>query len=203
MSAKPKISNKAVKANVKSKQTAMSNEEFNKTFADEIEADKAAEREAKAKESERKAMAKIEARKQQAARREEDAKRAQAVKEAKEKAKQEKLAARKAKQEERERLRAERLANRVPRRFTDEMLQKKYPHYVPGSVRFETEGKWEGKQTAEIRTKGANGHYDGNTLRCATSDIFQTFHTPEVLLQLRRERSRAARAARAKSKAKA
>lgn len=120
---------------------------------------------------------------------------------AKEKAKVEKLAAR-------AKAKAEREANKVPRRHTEDSLVAKYgDRIVKGTVRFETDGAWAGKQTVEINTYGvrvcpdgtlddAREDFDGNKRRIATSDLFQVFHTEETLAALRRSRAKESRAAK-------
>ncbi len=120
---------------------------------------------------------------------------------AKAKAKEEKLA-------ERAKAKAEREANKVPRRHTEASLIAKYgDRIVPGTVRFETEGVWAGKQTVEINTYavrvGPDGtlddpreDFDGNTRRIATSDLFQVFHTETTLAELRRSRAKESRQAK-------
>lgn len=94
--------------------------------------------------------------------------------------------------------RAEREANKVPRRHTEKSLVGKYgDRIVEGTLRFETEGAWAGKQTVEINTWGmAPGVFDGQKRRIATSDLFQVFHTEETLAALRRVRAKESRAAR-------
>ncbi len=110
---------------------------------------------------------------------------------AKAKAKEEKLAAQ-------AKARAEREANKVPRRHTEASLVEKYgDRIVLGSLRFETEGVWGGKQTVEINTWGmTEGVFDGNKRRIATSDLFQVFHTEETLAAIRRVRAKEARASK-------
>jgi hypothetical protein len=58
-------------------------------------------------------------------------------------------------------------ATKKPARLTEEALLAKYPHIVPGTLRFETEGKHALKQTVEATL--ACGH----VTRIATSDLFQ------------------------------
>ena len=57
-------------------------------------------------------------------------------------------------------------------------------------------GKYEGKITVEIRTRGLDGEFDGKTLRVATSDVFQVHHQPEVRDALRKLRAAEKRAQR-------
>ncbi len=119
----------------------------------------------------------------------------------KEKAKAAKLEARAAAKIARE-------ASKVPRRHTEESLIAKYgARIVPGTLRFETEGTWNGKQTVEINTYAVRicpdgtlddvrEDFDGNTRRIATSDLFQVFHTEATLADLRRSRAKESRLAK-------
>lgn len=67
---------------------------------------------------------------------------------------------------------------------------------VAGSVK-RGAGKYDGKLTVEIRTRGLDGEFDGKTMRVATSDVHQVSHQPEVLAELRKMRARERRATKA------
>jgi hypothetical protein len=86
-----------------------------------------------------------------------------------------------------------------------QLVEKYGDKVVPGTVRRARKGSsHEGRLTVEIRTKGIDGEYDGQTRRVATSDVFQVNHTEVVAAELRRaarnERARAKRAAAREAK---
>ena len=68
---------------------------------------------------------------------------------------------------------------------------------VQGSVRRAPEGsKYGQKMLVDIKTRGLDGEYDGNTRTVATSDVFQVHHTEEVAAELRKQRAAEKRAAK-------
>jgi len=69
-------------------------------------------------------------------------------------------------------------------------LRRKYPHVIPGTIRFETEGKYKGKRTVEIATLGVDDKPDGGRRRVATSDLFQVRYSEEVAEKKRSERAK-------------
>jgi hypothetical protein len=81
---------------------------------------------------------------------------------------------------------------------TEAKLTAKYgDKIVPGTVRRAPEGsKYGRKMLVDIRTRGLDGEYDGNTRTVATSDVFQVHHTDEVAKELRKQRMAEKRAAR-------
>jgi hypothetical protein len=90
---------------------------------------------------------------------------------------------------------------RIGKRSTEEEILATWSHVVPGTLRFDTEGLHEGKQTVEIRTRDIHGEDDGNTRRIATSDLFQSFWTVETKDQLDRAKRSAKRKLSTKSRA--
>jgi hypothetical protein len=68
-------------------------------------------------------------------------------------------------------------------------------HVIEGTVRFDV---IRNKQICEIRTRGINGMFDGNTRTLATSDLHQTFWTVEVKKELDRIKAKARRAIKSK-----
>ena len=70
----------------------------------------------------------------------------------------------------------------------NKLIEKYGDKIVPGTIKRSHKGKHANKLTVEIRTKGEDGTYDGNTMRVATSDVWQVHHTPEVTAELRRRR---------------
>ena len=70
----------------------------------------------------------------------------------------------------------------------EERLVAKYgDKIVAGTVRRAPEGsKYGNKLLVDIRTRGVNGEYDGNTRTVATSDVFQVHHTEEVRAELKK-----------------
>lgn len=79
-------------------------------------------------------------------------------------------------------------------RYTEGTLKARHPHIVDGSLQWETGGKYKGKQTVMIKTRGIDGEFDGNTRRVATSDLHQVFWTEETKAAL----DRAKRSSKAK-----
>lgn len=68
---------------------------------------------------------------------------------------------------------------------------------VPGSVRRAPEGsKYGRKMLVDIRTRGLDGEFDGNTRTVATSDVFQVHHTEEVAVEMKKVRAAEKRAAK-------
>jgi len=66
---------------------------------------------------------------------------------------------------------------------------------VPGSVRRAPEGsKYGRKMLVDIKTRGLDGKYDGNTRTVATSDVFQVHHTEEVAVEMKKVRAAEKRA---------
>ena len=84
-------------------------------------------------------------------------------------------------------------AAKAPKRLTEQALLAKYPHMVAGSLSWDAQLN---KQVCTINTIGADGQFDGNTRRIATSDLFQVRHTEEVKAAL----DAAKRNAKAKAK---
>lgn len=83
-----------------------------------------------------------------------------------------------------------------------ELIKKYKGKIVPNSIRVGT-GKYEGKLTVRINTRGMDGKLNGKTLRIATSDLHQTNHDPKTAEALRRKRrNEKARAKRAEAAAK-
>lgn len=70
-------------------------------------------------------------------------------------------------------------------------IRNTHPHVIEGSVRY---CPILNKQLCVIKTRGLDGGYDGNTRQLATSDLHQTFWTPEVKKQLDRTKAKAKRA---------
>lgn len=64
---------------------------------------------------------------------------------------------------------------------------------IEGTVRFDT---IRNKQICEIRTRGIDGMFDGNTRTLATSDLHQTFWTVETKKALDRLKAKARRASK-------
>lgn len=62
---------------------------------------------------------------------------------------------------------------------------------VKGSLRYETEGLYAGKQTVERKCA-----FSGRVFRLATSDLFQKFVDDEAIKEIRRMRAKAKRAAK-------
>lgn len=79
-------------------------------------------------------------------------------------------------------------------RLTEETILQKYPHVVPGSVRWETEGQYANKQTAEANLPC------GHAVRIATSDLWQVKECAECHAVTLRERRKAKRHAKAEAK---
>lgn len=68
---------------------------------------------------------------------------------------------------------------------------------VPGSVRRAPEGsKYGRKMLVDIRTRGLDGNFDGNTRTVATSDVFQVHHTEEVAVEMKKVRAAEKRASK-------
>lgn len=168
-------------------------EEKAKADYERIQAEKAEKAEKKAREAAQKEQLKQERIKRQA----DDKLRKENLAKHKEEQKALKLKEREEKKAERERLKAERAANKIPRRQNEETLHARFPgKVVEGSLRFEVEGKWKGKQTVEINNRGADGEFDGTTQRIATSDLHQVHHSPATLKEIRKARAKLARAAK-------
>lgn len=89
----------------------------------------------------------------------------------------------------------------TPKRTTEEVLLAKWQHIVPGSLRFDTEGKHANKQTVEVQTRDLYGNPDGQTRRVATSDLHQCFWTVETKGQLDKARRSAKRKLSTKNRA--
>ena len=69
---------------------------------------------------------------------------------------------------------------RIGKRSSEEEILATWSHVIPDTLRYDEEGKHEGKQTVEIRTRDIHGKPDGQTRRIATSDLFQCFWTEET-----------------------
>jgi hypothetical protein len=68
-------------------------------------------------------------------------------------------------------------------------------HVIEGTVRFDPVRN---KQICEIKTRGIDGQFDGNTRTLATSDLHQTFWTVETKKALDKIRAKAKRAMKSK-----
>lgn len=78
-----------------------------------------------------------------------------------------------------------------------QLIAKYGDKIVPGSVRRAPEGsKYGRKMLVDIKTRGLDGEYDGNTRTVATSDVFQVHHTEEVKAELKKQRMAEKRAAK-------
>lgn len=88
-----------------------------------------------------------------------------------------------------------------PKRLKEEDLLKH--GIVPGSLRFETEGKYANKQTVERVCADDQGLGDQHTFRLATSDLFQKDACDACMKHRRRERAKAKRAAKREEAKKA
>jgi hypothetical protein len=79
--------------------------------------------------------------------------------------------------------------------LTESAIRAIHNHVVEGSVRFDP---IRNKQVCEIRTRGIDGQFDGNTRTLATSDLHQTFWTVETKKALDKLKAKAKRSARAR-----
>lgn len=79
--------------------------------------------------------------------------------------------------------------------LTESAIRAIHNHVIEGSVRFDT---IRNKQICEIRTRGIDGQFDGNTRTLATSDLHQTFWTVETKKALDKLKAKAKRSARAR-----
>ena len=79
--------------------------------------------------------------------------------------------------------------------LTESAIRAIHNHVIEGSVRFDP---IRNKQICEIRTRGIDGQFDGNTRTLATSDLHQTFWTVEVKKALDKLKAKAKRSARAR-----
>jgi hypothetical protein len=77
--------------------------------------------------------------------------------------------------------------------LTESAIRAIHNHVIEGSVRFDT---IRNKQICEIRTRGVDGMFDGNTRTLATSDLHQTFWTVETKKELDRLKAKARRASK-------
>jgi hypothetical protein len=75
-------------------------------------------------------------------------------------------------------------------------IRSSHPHVIEGTVRFDP---IRNKQICEIRTRGIDGMFDGNTRTLATSDLHQTFWTVEVKKALDAIKAKAKRASKPKA----
>lgn len=79
--------------------------------------------------------------------------------------------------------------------LTESAILAIHNHVVEGSVRFDP---IRNKQICEIRTRGIDGMFDGNTRTLATSDLHQTFWTVETKKALDRLKAKARRSSKPK-----
>ena len=76
------------------------------------------------------------------------------------------------------------------------LVEKHGEKIVVGSVcRAPAGSKYGTKLLATIRTRGADGLWDGDTRQVATSDVWQVSHTEAVTAELRKQRASDKRAA--------
>ena len=80
-------------------------------------------------------------------------------------------------------------------RLSEADVRTKHPHVVAGTLRYETEGKHAGKQTAEASLPCC-----GAVVRLATSDLWQVRACPACAKEAGRERRKAKRHAKAEAK---
>jgi hypothetical protein len=80
--------------------------------------------------------------------------------------------------------------------LTESAIRNIHNHVIEGSVRFDP---IRNKQVCEIRTRGIDGQYDGNTRTLATSDLHQTFWTVETKKALDKLKAKAKRASKPKA----
>ena len=93
-----------------------------------------------------------------------------------------------------------------PKRESEAALMAEYDHrvydangaitpntapIVEGSLRYETEGRYKGKQTVERICA-----FSGRTFRLATSDLFQKYVDDEAIKEIRKLRAKTKRAAK-------
>jgi hypothetical protein len=83
-----------------------------------------------------------------------------------------------------------------PKKIDEAALMKQYPLVRAGTLRHEDDGPLKSKISVEINTLGVDMKPDGNKRRVATSDLFQVRHTPEVLIEVRKLRAAERRADR-------
>lgn len=79
-----------------------------------------------------------------------------------------------------------------------DQIRAKYPHAMVETLRWDAQAN---KQKVTIRTRDAQGEYDGNTREIATSDLFQCFWTEDTKKAIDKAKAKAKRAAKRELKA--